>query len=362
MASALKDWCGKSAREKRIPDFIITSPDNIRKAFLKGLFDGDGYKKGNQMHLHTSSKVLALQTQLIIASLGGMMGLTHAGSHEGKIRRKPVHTGESWQLRGKTDDIANIFGFEHSGKSIRRYIVTDDYIFVPVQGVEKENYDGGVHNIETGDNTYLVSNAVVHNCHEHLEYYTLYSIENLLARHDLEVFDVETNDVNGGSFRLYIRHKGARVKAFPGAEARIKKMRDYEEKSGYDKIEVYKQFAERTQKLRDDIHNFIEKEVSQGKKIYAYGASTKGNTLLQYCNLDSKLITAAAERNPIKWGKYTVGTNIPIISEDQARKDRPDFFFVLPWAFIKEFREREKEFYKNGGKFIVPLPDIKIIE
>jgi len=206
------------------------------------------------------------------------------------------------------------------------------------------------------------TNAFDNICHEHLEYYTLYSIENLLNRHDFEVLDVETNDVNGGSFRLYIGHRGAVVKPFPGAEARIKHMRDYEEQHGYNGVAVYEQFADRTRKLKKDIHDFIKNEVKDGKRVYVYGASTKGNTLLQYCGLDSKLITAAAERNPSKWGKYTIGTNIPIISEDQARKERPDFFLVLPWAFIKEFREREQDFYKNGGRFIIPLPQIKIVD
>ena len=206
------------------------------------------------------------------------------------------------------------------------------------------------------------TNAFDNICHEHLEYYTLYSIEKLISKHDLEVFDVETNDVNGGSFRLYLRHKNSRVKPTPGAETRVQKMRDYERLNGYQKIEVYRQFAERVTTLRKEIHDFIKQKVDQGKKVYAYGASTKGNTLLQYCNLDHNLIAAAAERNPNKWGKYTVGTNIPIISEEQARKEHPDFFLVLPWAFIKEFREREEAFYKRGGKLIVPLPQIRVID
>jgi len=205
-------------------------------------------------------------------------------------------------------------------------------------------------------------NAFDYMCHEHLELYTLYSMENLLKRHDLEVFDVETNNINGGSFRLYIRNKGAKTKSFPGAAERVQKMRDYEKEKGYTKIDVYKDFARRVVRLKKQIHDFIASEVKKGKKVYVYGASTKGNTLLQYCNLDHSLIVAAADRNPNKWGKFTVGTNIPIISEEQARREKPDFFLVLPWAFIKEFRERESEFYKNGGRFIVPLPEIKIVE
>ncbi len=205
-------------------------------------------------------------------------------------------------------------------------------------------------------------NAFDYMCHEHLELYTLYSMENLLRRHNLEVFDVETNSINGGSCRVYVRNNGAKTTEFPDAKDHVQKMREFEKQNGYMSLEVYTQFADRVRKLKEDIHSFIANEVKNGKKVYVYGASTKGNTLLQYCELDNKLITAAAERNPSKWGKYTVGTNIPIISEEQARKEKPDFFLVLPWAFIKEFREREQEFYKNGGRFIVPMPQIKVVD
>ena len=107
--------------------------------------------------------------------------------------------------------------------------------------------------------------------------------------------------------------------------------------------------------------SLIKGEVAKGKTVYVYGASTKGNTTLQYCNLGYPLIKAAAERNPDKWGLKTVGTHIPIISEEQARKDRPDYFLALPWHFMSEFREREKEYLKAGGKFITPLPRVEII-
>ena len=108
--------------------------------------------------------------------------------------------------------------------------------------------------------------------------------------------------------------------------------------------------------------NFIRKEVKKGKKVYLYGASTKGNTLLQYYGLNSDIIPYAAERSPEKWGKYTVGTGIKIISEKKARKLNPDFFFVTPWGFIKEFIKREHKWLKKGGRFILPFPLFKVIK
>ena len=106
---------------------------------------------------------------------------------------------------------------------------------------------------------------------------------------------------------------------------------------------------------------FINKKILQGKKIYLYGASTKGNTVLQYYGLNNKKIPYAAERSPEKWGSYTIGTGINIISEKSARKLKPNYFFVTPWGFIKEFVKREKKWLKEGGTFIVPFPRFKLI-
>ncbi len=208
----------------------------------------------------------------------------------------------------------------------------------------------------------LSQNAFDNICHEHIEYYSLYSMERLLDRHDLEVFDVERNEVNGGSFRKYIRHKGSRVGSdLSGARERVEKMRVSEETFGLHGRAVYEKFAAQVEQIKKDLNSFIDEVVANGEKVYVYGASTKGNTLLQYFGLDAGKITAAAERNPMKWGKFTIGTGIPVISEEQARSEQPEYFLVLPWHFMPEFLKRESEYLQNGGKFIVPLPEFQII-
>lgn len=208
----------------------------------------------------------------------------------------------------------------------------------------------------------LSQNAFDNVCHEHIEYYSLASLENLLKRHDLEVFDVELNDVNGGSFRTYIRHNESSVGGDrQGREKRIDDLADLEKKLELDTTRPYEEFVARVTDIREKLRGFIISEVAKGKKVYVYGASTKGNTLLQYYGLDALLITAAAERNPMKWGKKTIGTNIPIISEEQARAEKPDYFLVLPWHFLPEFLDREASFREQGGKFIVPLPEFRVI-
>lgn len=211
--------------------------------------------------------------------------------------------------------------------------------------------------------SFLERNAFDGICHEHLEYYSLGSLEALLERQGLEVFDAEYRAINEGSYRFYIRKKGKGLGLTvpPGAPDRVEAMREMENKMHLTDPQTYKDFMVRVDGICKQIKEFVVKEVAAGKKVYVYGASTKGNTLLQYCGLDSSLIAAAAERNPDKWGKKTVGTNIPIISEEDARKANPDYFLILPWHFLEEFRAREEAYLHGTGKFIVPLPEFRII-
>jgi NDP-4-keto-2,6-dideoxyhexose 3-C-methyltransferase len=204
-------------------------------------------------------------------------------------------------------------------------------------------------------------------CHEHLEYYSLHSFEYLLNRHDFALVDVELNDVNGGSFRAYIRNRGADETDFgtasyrQEASNRVAALREKEAEIHLDRVEPYREFATRVERVKQDVSWFIRDRVDRDKKVYVYGASTKGNTMLQYFDLDSSLISAAAERNPDKWGKVTVGTRIPIVSEAEARASKPDYFLVLPWHFVEEFVMREKDYLSSDGRFIVPLPHFALI-
>jgi len=182
-------------------------------------------------------------------------------------------------------------------------------------------------------------------CHEHLEYYSLDSLKYLFETNGLEMFKIEENDVNGGSYRIFARHyKGTGIKS--------------KDKYSIDDILA---FARRLEENRKRCVEFIKAEVAKGKKVYVYGASTKGNVILQYYGLDHTLITAASERSPEKWGKYTIGSWIPIVSEEEARKANPAYFLVLPWAFFNEFYKREAEWRSRGGKFIVPLPEFRVV-
>jgi hypothetical protein len=204
-------------------------------------------------------------------------------------------------------------------------------------------------------------------CHEHRYYYSLRTIQNLFAKHNLKIVDCELNDVNGGSFRVYVQKDKAAITSFGTAPLRdvcnyrIQSILNYENIINIESPEVWKQYQKDIDNLKEQTVSFIKGEIAKGKTVYGYGASTKGNTLLQYFGLDHTLITAIAERSPYKYGLKTVGTNIPIISEDEMREAKPDYLLVLPWHFINEFVSREKEFLNRGGKFIVPCPKFEII-
>jgi SAM-dependent methyltransferase len=204
-------------------------------------------------------------------------------------------------------------------------------------------------------------------CHEHLEYYSLGSLEYLLNLHDFSVADVQLNDVNGGSFRVFIRNRGAAEALFGDAvyrrlaAERVSALRAEEAKMGLGDAKTYREFAAWAERIKEDVSRFIKEQVHCGRSVAIYGASTKGNTILQYFGLDHGLISAASERNPEKWGKVTVGTRIPIVSEEQGRDAKPDYFLVLPWHFIEEFCDREKSYLLGGGRFIVPLPHFTLI-
>ncbi len=128
-----------------------------------------------------------------------------------------------------------------------------------------------------------------------------------------------------------------------------------------DAPEPYEEFRLGAERVRDDLVALCTRLHGEGKKMHVYGASTKGNTILQYAGIDGSLIEAAADRNPDKWGSETIGTKIPIISEEDSRAMKPDYYLALPWHFLAEFLEREQEFLQRGGKFIVPLPEVRVV-
>jgi len=200
--------------------------------------------------------------------------------------------------------------------------------------------------------TMLEKNSFDTICAEHLEYYSLFSLEYILNRAGFAVEDVELNDVNGGSFRVYIRFAEKATETDS-----VKNMRDRESQMKLCSPQTYLDFANRVAKNKEEMINFLETQKKLGKKVLGYGASTKGNTILAYYGIGPDLISYVADRNPIKWGRQTV-TRIPIISEEEAREMQPDYFLAFPYHFMNEFLEREVNFLINKGQFVSPVPHL----
>lgn len=195
-------------------------------------------------------------------------------------------------------------------------------------------------------------------CHEHLEYYGLKQIRWMTDRVGFKIIDVKLNDVNGGSFSVTAAKASS---AHLECTSVINRMLKNEEEWGLATIGPYKKFKRHVKQHRRDLRNFIHKIKAENKKIIGYGASTKGNVILQFCGLTDRDIPYIAEVNKDKFGCYTPGTHIPIISEEEARRMEPDYFLVLPWHFKKGFLLREKAYLKRGGHFIFPLPAIEVV-
>lgn len=197
-------------------------------------------------------------------------------------------------------------------------------------------------------------------CHEHLEYYSFAVIEYILSRAGLKVFNASCNEINGGSIRCYATHDSNFRYKNEQYLTNIKTIRQQEFDLELDTDKPYKHFQDRINVHKEELITLLKQLKREGKKIHIYGASTKGNTILQWCGIDNRLIDVAAERNPDKYGAHTLGTDIPIVSEADSRAMNPDYYLILPWHFKDEFVEREKEMLGKGVGFIFPLPSIQI--
>jgi hypothetical protein len=196
-------------------------------------------------------------------------------------------------------------------------------------------------------------------CHEHIEYYSLGVVKTILEEAGLRLVDVAMNGVNGGSFAVTATKKSNR--SFKTNDAVVDWLLGQEARMGLATPKPYREFEERVYRHRDDLTRLIRALNADGKKVLGYGASTKGNVVLQFCGLTPKDIPAIAEVNAEKFGRVTPGTHIPIVSEKDALAMKPDYYLVLPWHFKDSILRREKEFLANGGKFIFPFPEIEII-
>lgn len=205
--------------------------------------------------------------------------------------------------------------------------------------------------------TTIELNAVDNFCHEHLEYYTLLSLENLLERFGLEVNEVTTSSINGGSIRTVVSHKGT----FPIDDS-VERQRAIERRYGVDDLETYQDFANRIGSKLTELWVLVKELKAEGKSIAILAASTRGATIWQAANIDSKLVDYAVERNPAKVGRMFSAIGIPIISEEEAHERKPDVMLIGPWFNGDEIIKREADYLASGGSLVLPLPEITVIK
>jgi len=216
----------------------------------------------------------------------------------------------------------------------------------------------GIFLLEFADLASIIKNKMFDTiCHEHLEYYSSEVIINLCKKNGLRVFNIKSNDINGASKQYFVCHENSHYK---NNKLALNKVLNFEKNLKLTNEKTFKNFIKSINQSRKKLYSLLNRYKKAGKKIHCYGASTKGNVLLQYFNIDNKLIDFIAERNKNKFNLYTPGTNIKIISETLSRFYKPDYYLVLPWHFKKEILLREKSIIRKGTKFIFPLPKLEI--
>ena len=228
-----------------------------------------------------------------------------------------------------------------------------------LKDIKKILHKDGIFILEHADLYSIYKNSVFDTiCHEHLEYYSSTVIFNMIKKHNLEVFNHKFNDINGGSSQYFICHKNSKFKV---NKKRIQKIINLEKKLKLTDVSAYKKFYKKILVIKDKLNFKIQEINKKNQIIHGYGASTKGNVLLQYFNINNKDLPYIAERNPKKFDKFTPGTKIRIVSEEISRKKAPNYYLVLPWHFKKEILKREKKIRSKGCKFIFPLPKISVV-
>ena len=193
--------------------------------------------------------------------------------------------------------------------------------------------------------------------HEHFSYFSCLTAEKIFAHHKLSLFDVEELKTHGGSLRIYVRHQENSANSISENVSRIKLR---EKKQGLDKLDSYHNFSKQVKETKRRLHEFLTKTKQSGKSIAAYGAPAKGNTLLNYCGIGTDFVDYTVDLNPHKQGRFLPGTHIPIFHPDKIKETKPDYLLILPWNIKSEIMEQMKCIIQWGGKFITPIPNLKV--
>ena len=362
-------WCPESGLLQMKQSYSLDEMYGDNYGYRSGL--NSSMVKHLQQKIKTLEKIVLLQESDLVIDIGSNDATSlkaYSGNHA-KVGIDPTGNKFLKYYTNGIELIADFFSFKKFNEKypdIRAKIITSIAMFYDleepvkfVMDIKECLDDEGIWHFEQSYMpSMLRTNSYDTICHEHLEFYSFKVIKNLLESCGMRVMDVQMNSINGGSFAVTACKKEATYKSNSPI---INWMLKQEEDLGLDTPKPYRDFEERVYKHRKNLVELINALVLDGKKIFGYGASTKGNVLLQFCGFTSEQIPFIAEVNEEKFGSYTPGTNIPIISEKEAKDMRPDYFLVLPWHFKENILARESDYISQGGKFIFPLPEIEIV-
>lgn len=194
--------------------------------------------------------------------------------------------------------------------------------------------------------------------HEHFSYFSLLVLEKAFKAHGLELFDVEELPTHGGSLRIYVKHQESQRKI---EIQHLKTVLDKEKQAGLDRLETYLSYAERVEKVKTSLLEFLQKARKEGKTVAAYGAPAKGNTLLNYCKINSELLPFTVDLSPHKQGHFLPGSHVPIYSPEKIKEVKPDYILILPWNLKSEIMQQMQDARSWGAKFVVPIPHLEVV-
>ncbi len=192
--------------------------------------------------------------------------------------------------------------------------------------------------------------------HEHFSYLSLLSVEQIFAKHGLQVFDVDELPTHGGSLRIYVRLAGNE-----SVSDNIIGLRKSEADAGLSNLDTYAAFGEQAQEIKSSLLEFLNTAKRDGKRVAAYGAPAKGNTLLNYCGVRQDLIDFTVDRNPAKQGRFLPGTHLPVYAPEKLSEAKPDFVLILPWNIKDEIMDKMRHIRDWGGRFVVPIPKVEVL-
>ena len=288
------------------------------------------------------SKVIGVEPAINIAKIAEESGVKTINDFFSEdVAKKIVKENGKADAIIATNVFAHIFDLDESLKGVS-YLLKDEGIFV----IEVPYLVDLLENVEF-DTIY----------HEHLSYFAVRPLKRLFKERDFKIVDIERVKIHGGTIRVFVSKRKSRY----NINGNVNRLISLEIEKGLNEVTVYKKFAGRVEKLKEDLVSLLQRLKSENKKVIGYGAAAKGNTLLNYYHIGPELIDFIVDLSPMKQNKFTPGTHISIFSPEQIYEAKPDYMLILAWNFADEIMKQQTKFKEMGGKFILPLPEVKII-